>query len=211
MPRIPCPPLAYFLTWTCYGQRVHGDGRGAVDKLHNIRGTPRLAPDADREDFLRDAMRGETFTLTAEMSGIADKSIRVLCEEKEWACLAVNVRRTHAHVVVNCRGEVSPERALAAFKARITRDLRLEGQIAADSRIWTAHGSTRWINHAPGLYGAVSYVNEWQSRKKRAWLEAQKVRLREFLAEKRRERAEREGTRRPSRANSTHAADSTDA
>ncbi len=34
-------PLAYFLTWTCYGTRIHGDPRGSVEKYNNVYGTPK--------------------------------------------------------------------------------------------------------------------------------------------------------------------------
>ncbi len=35
-------PLAYFITFRCYGTWLHGDRRGSVDRFHNIYGTPRL-------------------------------------------------------------------------------------------------------------------------------------------------------------------------
>jgi hypothetical protein len=38
------PPLAYFLTWTCYGTWLHGDGRGSVEDEHNLPGEPYIAP-----------------------------------------------------------------------------------------------------------------------------------------------------------------------
>jgi hypothetical protein len=41
-------PLAYLITWTCYGTWLHGDERGAADLDHNIPGTPYLPPDAER-------------------------------------------------------------------------------------------------------------------------------------------------------------------
>ncbi|MBX3379533.1 MAG: transposase [Phycisphaeraceae bacterium] len=134
-------PLAYFLTWTCYGQRLHGDVRGSVDHLHNSRGTPTLPPDAERETFERERMTRDTFKLNTECAAIATDAIQRLCEDREWDCLAVNVRQTHVHVVVSC--PVAPERAIADFKARITRDLRRKKLVSEDARLWTIHGSTR--------------------------------------------------------------------
>jgi hypothetical protein len=34
------PPAAYHLTWTCYGQWLHGDARGYVDRLNRAPGAP---------------------------------------------------------------------------------------------------------------------------------------------------------------------------
>ena len=43
------PLLAYFLTWTTYGTRLHGDQRGSIDAAHNTPGTDILLPDPSRE------------------------------------------------------------------------------------------------------------------------------------------------------------------
>jgi len=50
-------PLAYFLTWQCYGCWLHGDPRGSVDSEHNRYGTPVLK----RDDALV-RMRAEAMT-----------------------------------------------------------------------------------------------------------------------------------------------------
>ena len=164
-------PLAYFLTWTCHGQRLHGDERGSVDVEHNRRGTPLLGPDPTRERRERGLMKAEAFELTTRMCRVADDAIRDLCEERRWLLLAHNVRSTHVHVVVNCRGELPPERVMAWFKARITERIGEAKLIGADALVWARHGSTRWINHEPGLYGAIVYVNEWQGGPKKQVLE----------------------------------------
>ena len=38
-------PLAYLLTFTCYGTRLHGDTRGTVDRNNNRYGMPFLSPE----------------------------------------------------------------------------------------------------------------------------------------------------------------------
>jgi len=192
MPRAYSPPLAYFLTWACYGQRLHGDDRGSIDREHNIRGTPYLPRDALRFEAERQLMRSPRFALTDEMRRVADPAVYALADEEGWRILAANVRSTHVHVVVDCRGKVSPEDAMTAFKSRITKDFGIADLVGADPDVWAEHGSTRWINHAAGLYGAIAYVNEWQSGKKKEWLEEQKRMSRQFLEEKRAERKKAE-------------------
>ncbi|MGH7242885.1 MAG: hypothetical protein ACREJD_05650 [Phycisphaerales bacterium] len=188
MSRPQSPPLAYFLTWSCYGQRLHGDGRGLVDRAHNILGAAYLAPDPLRVEAERALMRSPRFTLTTEMCRVAEPALYSVADEEGWAIIAANVRSTHVHVVVDCREKVSPEDATVAFKSRITKELGLAGLVGRDPDVWAVHGSTRWINHAAGLYGAIAYVNDWQSGRKKEWLEEQKQRARQFLAEKRAER-----------------------
>jgi REP element-mobilizing transposase RayT len=173
-------PLAYFLTWSCYGQRLHGDKRGSVDDDHNVRGTPKLPPDPEREAFERDRMKGSSVVLTNTMRQVVDASIVELCARRSWRLIARNARTTHVHVVVNCRGTTSPERAMGQFKAKGTFALRNAGLAAADAHLWGSHGSTRWINHYPGLFGAIAYVSDWQSGPNREMLEGRKRQLREI-------------------------------
>ncbi|HYE60872.1 MAG TPA: transposase [Phycisphaerales bacterium] len=164
-------PLAYFLTWACYGQRLHGDERGTVDREHNRRGSPMLAPDPRRVARERAVMNGPPVTLSAAMRAVVEDAIPQLCEERGWRLITQSVRTTHVHVVVNCRGSHSPERAMAQFNARLTRELRRADLAGEDQHLWAEHGSTRWINDYAGLYGAIAYVNDWQTGPNREMLE----------------------------------------
>jgi REP element-mobilizing transposase RayT len=174
-------PLAYFLTWTGYGQRLHGDERGSVDLDHNRRGTPLLPVDELRRSVEQASMTGPAVTLTLPMRAIVDSAIVELATERGWHLLARNARPTHVHVVVNCRGGPSPEAAMGQLKARATKDLRLAGLVPQAGPVWTRHGSTRWINHYDGLYAAIAYVNDWQSGPNREILEEHKRALRERI------------------------------
>jgi REP element-mobilizing transposase RayT len=172
-------PLAYFITWTCRGQRLHGDERGTVDRSHNTPGSPYLATDPGREELARQAMVGDPVLLSPPMIPLVSTSIVSLCEERVWRLLACNVRPTHVHVVLNCRGQSSPERAMSQLKARATFALREAGLANATSKLWTRHGSTRWINHESGLIAAIAYVNDWQSGPNRELLEEHRRNARE--------------------------------
>ena len=57
--------LSYLLTFTCYGARLHGDELGAVDREHDVPGTPYASPDAARLASARDRMTGEPYRLDA--------------------------------------------------------------------------------------------------------------------------------------------------
>jgi REP element-mobilizing transposase RayT len=175
------PPLAFFLTSTYYGQRLHGDERGSVDDAHNARGTPYLAADERRFRAALGRMRGPIVEFTPPMRRVADSAIVELCTSRGWHLIARNVRSTHVHVIVSCREARSPERVLAQFKARITRGLREAGLADEDAALWTEHGSTRWINHERGLYAAIAYVNEWQSGANREILEERKREIRDRI------------------------------
>lgn len=176
-------PLAYFLTWTCYGQRLPGDARGSTDRYHNQLGTPAIEPNPVSVRIAEAAMRSSTLTLTDAMRRAVEAGIRALCDERAWKLIALNVRSTHVHVIVNCRSALSPERTMGQFKARGTRAMREAGLIGTEAPIWTRHGSTRWINHPAGLYAAIAYVNDWQSGPNREILEAHRALIRTQLVE----------------------------
>jgi len=144
-------PLAYFLSWTCYGTWLHGDARGSADDLHNVRGTPYLAPDPARQRHEAGLMKHDPVTLSSEARRLVEETIRAHCEIRQWRLLAVNVRSNHLHFVVDCDGRIAPEDAMEQFKAWATRKLR-------ERAFWTEHGSTRWINHEAGLLAAIDYV-----------------------------------------------------
>jgi len=155
-------PLAYFLTWTCYGSWLHGDERGSVDREHNVAGTPYLPPDPSRRQSDTQRLKHPPVTLSDAARRVVEQAIREHCRLRGWSLLAVNVRGNHVHVVVVCPAEVPPERALGQFKAWATRRLRQARLVDARARVWTHHGSTRWINDTRSLNRAISYVREGQ-------------------------------------------------
>lgn len=156
------PPLAYFLTWTCYGTWLHGDERGSVDRDHNQLGTPLLPSDPHRQTLAIKRMTCAPVTLLPEARSLVTATIESHCSIRRWGLLALNVRTNHVHVVVNCMETASPERAMGQFKAWSTRQLRHAGFASKEQKVWAEHGSTRWINHADGLEAAIRYVTEGQ-------------------------------------------------
>ena len=63
-------PLAYLLTWTCYGTWLHGDDRGSVDRTHCMPGEAYLPANAGRVQFEVRAMDGQAMRL-----GVRERSV----------------------------------------------------------------------------------------------------------------------------------------
>ena len=55
--------LAYLITFTTYGARLHGSARGSVDDEHNVYGTPLLPVDAERERRSKKTMTEPAYTM----------------------------------------------------------------------------------------------------------------------------------------------------
>jgi REP element-mobilizing transposase RayT len=96
--------------------------------------------------------------LDARRREIVGSTIRRHAELRNWRLLALNVRSNHVHVVVFCPDGSPPERAMEQFKAWSTRRLRETGLVGPEHRVWTEHGSTRWINSDSSLSAAIDYV-----------------------------------------------------
>lgn len=99
--------------------------------------------------------------------------VRRHCAFRAWTLFAQAVRSTHVHVVVGAL--VPPEKVMGELKAWCTRALRENGFCASDRRVWSRHGSTRYLWEAPHVIEAMGYVMfgqddsmGWADRTKRA-------------------------------------------
>ena len=109
-------PLAYLITFRCYGTWLHGDERGSIDRFHNRYKAPYLTRSDRRRDLNRNRLRSAPLILNARQRHSIDLAVREVCVNREWLLHALNVRTNHVHSVVSI-GTVQPERALNAFKA----------------------------------------------------------------------------------------------
>ncbi len=157
---MPSEPLAYLLTWTCYGTWLHGDERGSVDDDHKTPGEPFLPADQIRYSAESRRLHHAPIELDAAARRIVADTIRAHCDVRGWDLLALNVRTNHVHVVVAC--DAHPDRALSEFKAWTTRRLREARCMAPDAVVWTHHGSTRYLWKKESVDAAMEYVVDRQ-------------------------------------------------
>ncbi|MBI3269391.1 MAG: hypothetical protein HYZ53_10260 [Planctomycetes bacterium] len=169
MPAVPSPdrsarraaaphriPLAYFITFRTYGTWLHGDTRGSVDRKHNVFGMPLLPHDPKRAGEDAAAMANPSSVLSAAQRAIVEAAVKGVCEHRGWILHALNVRTNHLHVVVSA--QVSPERVMADFKAWGTRRLVEGGTMGRGARVWTRHGSTKYLWRSEAVAAACNYV-----------------------------------------------------
>jgi REP element-mobilizing transposase RayT len=88
---------------------------------------------------------------------IVMETIRCVCRHRGWNPLAVHVRTSHVHVVVEADEE--PERVLNDFKSYASRRLN---EVEPERRRWARHGSTRWLWNPKHVSAAMQYVFEEQ-------------------------------------------------
>jgi REP element-mobilizing transposase RayT len=149
--------IAYFITWTCYGARLHGDSRGSVDDSHNRFGTRMLEDNPIMERSLRLVMAEAPWTMGEEDREAVARAMLNTAAIRRWRIVRVNVRTNHVHVVVEAPGE-SPEHVAQLFKAWATRALKASGRHAGRTKFWTNQASTRHLFDDEDVFEADQYV-----------------------------------------------------
>ena len=135
-------PLAYLITFRCYGTWLHGDQRRSMNRKQNVYGTPRIAHKPGLERTERGQLQHEPVTLNAKQRAVVEKAVREVCLHRKYRLRAINVRTNHVHVVVSI-GVVKPSRALNALKANATRQLREDRNWNNARSPWADKGSER--------------------------------------------------------------------
>ena len=160
LPNIYCDARAYLITFTTYGTWVHGDERGSVDREHNVPGTALLSPSAPRRRMVTGLMKSNEVKLSREQRTVVRETIERVCAHFDWELHAVNVRTNHVHVVVSA--PESPERVMNVLKSWTTRALVAAKLVKSGFKMWTRHGSTRYLWKARDVRTACQYVCEGQ-------------------------------------------------
>lgn len=150
-------PLAYLITFRCYGTWLHGDERGSVDRFHNRYQTPLVAPDKNRRQYNERRLKDKTVILNAKQRDSVEGAIREVCDFRNWLLHALNVRTNHVHAVVST-GSAKPERALNDFKSYATRKMRQNGCWVLEHSPWADRGSKRFLWNERSIERAIDYV-----------------------------------------------------
>lgn len=102
-------------------------------------------------------MRATPLYFNNEQRSIVDRAIRDHATYRNWQIIALNVRTNHVHVVVRTTPQ-TPEQVMSQFKSWATRRLREATLVEATDRVWTKHGSTRYLWDEPAVQDAAEYV-----------------------------------------------------
>ncbi len=150
-------PLAYLITFRCYGTWLHGDERGSVNRFRNQFKSSYLPPEEKWIETNTQRPKGEVVALNVSQRDLVEKAIRETCGIRGWNLQAINVRTNHVHAVVSI-GAKKPEIALNAFKANATRKMRESGCWQSERSPWADKGSKRYLWNERGITLAVDYV-----------------------------------------------------
>jgi REP element-mobilizing transposase RayT len=156
-------PLAYLITFRCYGTWLHGDERGSVDEFNNKFDTPFLPANPKWKEFNEKLLKHKPVKLNSERRDDVEFAIRETCKIRSWQLHALNVRTNHIHIVVSV-GETSSRKVLSAFKANSTRKMRENKSWQFEHSPWAEHGSRRFLWTEKSIEIAIDYVINRQGK-----------------------------------------------
>ncbi len=145
-------PLAYFITFTTYGTWLHGDSRKSI--IVKDRSTKVIEPSEGLYRSIKAQLKYSPIVLNSTRRKIALATIRKHCSLKKWSLFAAHVRTNHVHIIIQSTEPV--EKVMKDIKAWCTRRLRESGLNAA--KVWTRHGSTKYVFTEQKLLEKIHYV-----------------------------------------------------
>jgi len=145
-------PRAYFITFTAYGTWLHGDSRQSV--LVENHSTKLLDPQESFEKYEQQKLTSPPVVFNENMRFHILEAIMERCIYKQWHLYAAHVRSNHVHIIVHSDEPI--DKVMNAFKAWGTRKLRQSGYTLA--KVWTHHGSTKYIFTRAKLIEKTRYV-----------------------------------------------------
>jgi REP element-mobilizing transposase RayT len=133
--------MAWFLTFSTYGTHLPGDERGSTNRQLG-----RVQPQSAFRAFAAGQMTETSFCLVdaADRQAVLNTIIE-LCERREWRLIALHIRPTHVHGLVQAE-RVSPSRVMGDWKANASQTLRRRWP--ARQHFWTRGGNIRSVKNS---------------------------------------------------------------
>ena len=161
------PPLAYLITISCYGKRLHGEPTETVDRTHKTYGSDYVPTSPFAAQLEEAAMRSRAFEMTSTQRTLILEVVQQVCGFRSWRLWCAHVRTNHLHVVVG--GPATPEKMMNDFKVYGTRALRRSSGSSASGKHWARHGSTRYLWDLDDVIVAIDYVVNQQGQAMALW------------------------------------------
>jgi REP element-mobilizing transposase RayT len=125
------------------------------EKFHRY-GDPKIPvrPGLERSDSM--LLKSPSLKLNAAQREATKEAIRNDCVVRGYRLYALNVRTNHVHTVVSA--DKKPEQIMNSFKAYATRGLRNKGLLGKGNKVWSRHGSTKYLWNDGQVEKAIDYV-----------------------------------------------------
>lgn len=157
---MPDRPIGLFVTLSAYGNRLHGDERGTVDRWNNSFGEPTLPPGDARRQYETRVQKYPSMKFDAVARSIVEAAVAEAAEFRGWLLAAHQCRTNHLHVVVGTTDERT--KVISQLKTRTTLALRRAGRVAREQPVWARGASGRYLWTERDVEAASEYTMESQ-------------------------------------------------
>lgn len=166
--------MGYLITFTTYGTWLHGNNVGSIWKNSKESNTTLIGSNPTLEKAEFDKLKNAPFKMNSHQRQIVLEAILKVCHFRRWNGYAVHVRSSHIHAIVSAK--TKPERMMNDFKIYATRALRQDTVQSLPGKIWTRHGSTKYLWNNRELSDATNYVRDRQGKMMAFWQTTSKPR-----------------------------------
>src|SRR5713226_6077029 len=95
-------PLAYLITFRCYGTWLHGDERGSYRRNSRVTsGVLRIPPRPGLKRAESQQLKHRPVRLNKRQRAVVEQAVREVCLHRKYRLRAISVRTNHAHSVVS--------------------------------------------------------------------------------------------------------------
>ena len=88
--------------------------------------------------------------------------MKEVCAEHQWMLHEKSVLCNHVHVVVTAP-DILPDNVMKLLKAKATMRLRKGDCVGSEEKIWTQHGSTKYLFDEEAFQTVCEYVRTQQN------------------------------------------------
>ncbi len=119
-------------------------------------GFPKISPNKNLKSYEKSLLKDPPVKLNTQQRKTVENAIRKVCVYRGYRLFAIQVRTNHAHIVVASKAK--PEFIMNSFKSYATRGLREKELISKIQKVWSRHGSTKYLWTEKHIEIAVDYV-----------------------------------------------------
>ncbi len=153
-------PLAYLITFTCYGTALHGENE-AASLPHDLHFNPRfLSHQATRLRCTKVKLTEPAYFLDELRRFVVLNAIEEACDFYGWTLYAAHVRTYHVHSVIHALE--TAEKLTNLLKMNTSRRLKESKLDGNRLNRWTQHACTKPLWKPVHIHDAIRFVVEEQ-------------------------------------------------
>ena len=146
-------PIAYFITFTTRGTRLHGCEKGSVDRNGRY-----IDVFPEWEETERDNMKFSPILFTKPQREIVHDAISKYCIKRSWKLYILAVQSNHIHILLTA-DNTDPDSVATSLKSAASLELHKQRQFPDGIQIWTRFARTRYVFNDEEFQSVFDYIN----------------------------------------------------